>query len=72
MSDKKTIFSFAIIFLNLFIPGLTAGDKFDGNYKAEFLLPFNRNFAGDMKCPKKLPIKIGRNNHKIISTIYCK
>ena len=58
MSDKKTIFSFAIIFLNLFIPCLTAGNKFDGNYKAEFLLPFNRNFAGDMKCPKKLPIKI--------------
>ena len=58
MNDKKTIFSFAIIFLNLFIPCLTAGNKFDGNYKSEFLLPFNKSYVGEMKCPSKLPIKV--------------
>ena len=58
MNDKKTIFSFVIIFLNIFIPNLSAGNKFDGNYKSEFLLPFNRVYAGDTKCPSKLPIKI--------------
>ena len=58
MNDKKTLFSFVIIFLNIFIPSLIAGNKFDGNYKSEFLLPFNKSFAGDIKCPSKLPIKV--------------
>ena len=32
--------------------------KFEGVYTSKFLLPFNRSYAGDRKCPKKLPIKI--------------
>ena len=58
MNDKKTIFSFAIIFLNLFIPSLTAGNKFDGVYKSEFLLGVNRFYYIDDKCPSKLPITV--------------
>ena len=58
MNDKKTIFSFAIIFLNLFIPNLTAGNKFDGVYKSEFLLGVNRFYYIDDKCPSKLPITV--------------
>ena len=58
MNDKKTIFSFAIIFLNLFIPSLSAGNKFDGVYKSEFLLGVNRFYYIDDKCPSKLPITV--------------
>ena len=58
MNDKKAIFSFVILFLNIFIPNLSAENKFDGDYKSEFLLPFNKIYAGDTKCPSKLPIKI--------------
>tara|TARA_A100001388_G_scaffold175351_1_gene131198 strand:+ start:31 stop:750 length:720 start_codon:yes stop_codon:yes gene_type:complete len=58
MNDKKAIFSLVIIFLNFFIPNISAGNKFDGDYKSEFLLPFNKIYAGDTKCPSKLPIKI--------------
>ena len=58
MNDKKTIFSFAFIFLNLLIPSLTAGNKFDGVYKSEFLLGVNRFYYTDDKCPSKLPITV--------------
>ena len=58
MNYKKKIFSFAIIILNVFIPNLTAGNKFDGVYKSEFLLGVNRFFYIDDKCPSKLPITV--------------
>ena len=58
MYEKKSIFSFVIIFLNVISPSLSAGDRFDGNYESEFPLPFNKIYAGDTKCPSKLPIKI--------------
>ena len=58
MNVQKPIFSFVVIFLNLFISSLYAENKFDGEYKSEFLLPFNKIYAGDTKCPSNLPIKI--------------
>ena len=58
MKNKKSLFSFLILIFNIITPSLKAENIFDGNYKSEFLLPFNRTYAGDMKCPKKLPIKI--------------
>ena len=58
MNYKKKIFSFAIIILNVFIPNLTAGNKFDGVYKSEFLLGVNRFYYKDDKCPSKLPITV--------------
>ena len=58
MKNKKGLFSFLILIFNIIIPSLKAENIFDGNYKSEFLLPFNRTYAGDMKCPKKLPIKV--------------
>ena len=58
MNNKKNIFSFAIIFLNLFIPSLCAGNKFDGVYKSYLLLGVNRLYYVDDKCPSKLPITV--------------
>ena len=58
MNNKKALFSFTILIFNIIIPSLKSENTFDGNYKSEFLLPFNRTYAGDMKCPKKLPIKV--------------
>ena len=58
MKNKKGLFSFLILIFNITLPSLKAENIFDGDYKSEFLLPFNRTYAGDMKCPKKLPIKV--------------
>ena len=58
MKNKKGLSSFLILIFNIIIPSLKAENIFDGNYKSEFLLPFNRTYTGDMKCPKKLPIKV--------------
>ena len=57
MNDKKTIFSFAIIFLN-FLSLVQLQNKFDGVYKSEFFLGVNRFFYIDDKCPSKLPITV--------------
>ena len=56
--NEKTIFGFAIIFINLFIPTLSASNKFDGVYKSDFLMGVNRFFYIDDKCPSKLPITV--------------
>jgi len=58
MKSKNAFFGFSILVFNIIIPCLNAENILDGNYKSEFLLPFNRNYAGNLKCPKKLPIKV--------------
>ena len=58
MKSKNAFFGFSILVFNIIIPCLNAENILDGNYKSEFLLPFNRAYAGNLKCPKKLPIKV--------------
>ncbi len=71
MKNKKLFLKFLFLFFCMTIPNLKSDNQFDGKYKSEFLLPFNRSFADDLKCPKKLPIRIEFivENNQIIGNI---
>ncbi len=58
MKNQEAFFRLSILLFCIVNPNLKAEYKFEGDYKSEFLLPFNRSYAGDRKCPKNLPIKI--------------
>ena len=58
MNNKRVLLKLSILLICIINPDLKAEYKFEGGYKSEFLLPFNKSYAGDLKCPKKLPIKI--------------
>ena len=58
MNNQRAILRLSILFICIINPDLKAEYKFEGVYTSKFLLPFNRSYTGDLKCPKKLPINI--------------
>ncbi len=58
MKNQRLILRLSILLISVINPDLKAEYKFEGVYTSKFLLPFNRVYAGDLKCPKKLPIQI--------------